>query len=85
MPELSRRLQVLLDESRYARLERLSERRGVSVASLVREAIDQAFPEDWPDRAAAGARLLAPEPMPVGDWSTIKDEIGEGLYGRRHR
>ncbi len=44
MAELTRRLQVLLDEPRWTRLERQARRRGTSVATLVREAIDLAFP-----------------------------------------
>lgn len=71
-----------MDEGRYARLEQMAERRGASVAALVREAIDQAFPQDWPDRERAGAHILEAEPMPVEDWEAVKGEILEGLYGR---
>jgi hypothetical protein len=50
-------------------------RRGASVATIVREAIDAAFPGDGPDRAEAGRRVLDAEPIPVSDWPLIKDEI----------
>lgn len=83
MAHLRRRVHILLDDERYARLERLAARRRASIAALVREAIDQAFPDDWPDRGEAGAHVLAAEPMPVGDWETVEREILEGLYGRR--
>lgn len=43
---MTRRLQILLDEGRYARLEERASRRGASVATLVREAIDIAYPQD---------------------------------------
>ena len=72
---LTRRLQVLLDESRYERLERLARRRGTSVATIVREAIDTAFPEEADDRAEAARQLLAAAPIAVGDWTSMKHEI----------
>lgn len=75
MSTLTRRLQILLDEDRYSRLERLARRRGASVATIVREAIDAAFPHDEPDRAEAARRVLDAEPIPVSDWPLIKDEI----------
>jgi 2-keto-4-pentenoate hydratase len=79
MPRLTRRLQVLLDQQRYARLERLARRRKTSVATLIREAIDIAFPDETISRSAAGRRLLDAEPIPVGDWPGLKAEI-EGMY-----
>ncbi len=79
MPALTRRLQVLLDEDRYARLERLARRRGASVATIVREAIDAAFPDDGPNRFEAARRILDAEPIRVADWSLLKNEI-EQMY-----
>lgn len=79
MAEMTRRLQILLDEVRYARLERVARRRKTSVATLVREAVDVAFPEESPSRAQAGARLLAAEPLEFGEWADVKREI-EGMY-----
>lgn len=66
---------MLLDEARYARLEQLAARRGASIATLVREAIDAAFPDDGPDHAEAVRRLLDATPIHVSDWSLMKDEI----------
>lgn len=77
MPTMTRRLQVLLDEARYVRLEQLAARRGASIATLVREAIDAAFPDDGPDRSEAVRRLLDAAPIQVSDWSLMKDEIDE--------
>jgi predicted DNA-binding protein len=76
MSKLNRRLQVLLDEERYDRLEREAARRGAPVASVVREAVDRLLAEET-DRRAAGDRLLAAPPMPVDDWSEIKKELLE--------
>lgn len=79
---LSRRLQVLIDDERFERLEREAARRRVAVAVLVRDAIDATFPATTPARAAAGARVLAAEPMPVPDPEVLRAELDE-LRGRR--
>ncbi|MDQ2707781.1 MAG: ribbon-helix-helix domain-containing protein [Actinomycetota bacterium] len=79
MAMLNHRLQVLLDDERLARLVKEAERRGSSVATLVREAIDTAFPADGLSRTEAGRLLLDAEPIEVGDWSELKDEI-EQMY-----
>lgn len=79
MAELTRRLQVLLDEDRYQRLERTARARRTSVATLVREAVDAAFPAQSIPRADAGRRLLNAEPIAVGDWTELEREI-ESMY-----
>lgn len=79
MSGLDRRLQVLIDDARMTRLEREAERRGSSVATLVREAIDGAFPDDTPTRREAGRLLLDAPPLPVADWAELKNEV-EGMY-----
>ena len=61
---MDRRLQILLDEERYQKVAREAERRGVSIASVVREAIDR-LPADLEARRAAVRRILSAEPMPV--------------------
>ena len=45
MSGLTRRTQLLLDEERYGRLERRAVATNRSVAALVRDAIDIAYPE----------------------------------------
>ncbi len=84
MATMTRRLQILLDEGRYARLEAQAIRRGASVATLVREAIDAAFPQDGLDRATAAGRILAAEPIAVTDWATMKGELDD-MYDPPHR
>ncbi len=65
----SRRLQILLDEERYERVAREAARRKVSVATVVREAIDGKFPSpaDIERRRSAIEGILSAEPMPVPD------------------
>ncbi len=61
---LARRVQVLLDDSRFLKVSREAERRGVSVAAVVRDAIDR-LPDESEQRRAAIAAVLAAAPMPV--------------------
>lgn len=82
MSMLSRRLQVLIDDDRWARLEREAARRRVAVAVLVRDAIDAAYPAGSPARRAAGDRVLAATPMEVLDLAGLRTELDE-LRGRR--
>jgi len=72
---LNRRLQVLIDDDRWERLQRRSAETGASVGELVRRAIDDGLPGSDEDAAAAGARFLAAAPMPVGDWEEMKREM----------
>lgn len=79
---LDRRLQVLLDERRYARLAAFADERNLSVGAAVREAIDRIVPATTDERAAALKRLLAAPPMAVPGPADLRDELDE-LRGRR--
>lgn len=81
MSMLNERLQVMIGREQRARLERHARARGASVATLVREAIDLAFPGDA-DRAGAAHAVLTAEPMPVPDPAELRAELDE-LRGRR--
>jgi len=61
---LDRRVQLLLDGPRYRRLAIEAKRRHVSVASIIREAIDR-LPATSDERRAAIAEILAAQTMPV--------------------
>ena len=74
MRNLDRRIQLLLDEPRYRKLSAEARRRKVSVASVIREAID-GLPAGDDRRRAAIAEILAAEPMPVPlDPHSLRDE-----------
>lgn len=80
---MSRRLQILLDEPRYQRVAALARSRKVSVATVIRDAIDRGLPAPAEERAAAGQRLLAAAPMAVPERvEDLLDELDE-LRGRR--
>jgi hypothetical protein len=73
---LTRRVHLLLDDERYERVATAARIRKVSVAEVVREAIDVALPPRWPDRVAAASAILAAEPMDVPDSvAELKAEI----------
>ncbi len=79
---LERRLQILLDQARFDRVSAEAARRGASVASVIREAIDRAYPVDADARAAAAASVLAAPDMPVPDARQLRAEL-DALRGRR--
>jgi predicted DNA-binding protein len=72
---LSRRLQILIDEERYERVQALARQRGTSVATVIREAIDRGLPSAQQRRSAAARRILAAEPMEIGDVLTELDDL----------
>jgi len=79
---LDHRLQILLDADRHARLVAVARERGVSVATVVREAIDRGLPAPDTRRRAAVRRLLAAAPMPVPEPGELSVELDD-LRARR--
>jgi hypothetical protein len=79
---LERRLQVLVDEERYQRLVAVARQRNVSVAAVVRHAIDDALSSRGPERSAAARQVLSAPRMPVPDTADLLSEL-EDLRGRR--
>ncbi len=76
-----RRLQVLVEDEQYRALDAVAAERGVSVATIVREALGrylQAGPEQTRE---AAERILSAAPMPVGDPGELRGEL-EQLRGR---
>lgn len=80
MSLLTRRTQLLLDEGRYAKLERRAAATGRSIAALIREAIDEKLGHD--DDAARRLRaahdlLAAPAPDydREPDWEQVKEPM----------
>jgi hypothetical protein len=77
-----RRFQILLDEERYERLEAAARARKVSVAAVIRDAIDRAFPQPSPKKARAAEQILTAPDMPVPKPEHLRRELEE-LRGRR--
>lgn len=82
MSMYSHRLQILLDDSRHARIGRAARERGVSVATIVREAIDRGLPDPGNRRRAAARDLLEAPDMAVPDPAELRDEL-DALRARR--
>jgi hypothetical protein len=79
---LEHRLQILLDDERHARITTAARERGVSVATVVREAIDRGVAASADRREAAGRRLLEASDMDVPDVVELKAELAD-LRARR--
>ncbi|MGA9874859.1 MAG: hypothetical protein WBQ21_03535 [Solirubrobacteraceae bacterium] len=79
---LEHRLQILIDDERHRLIVRRARERGVSVATVVREAIDRGVSGPSSRRLAAGRRLLAASDMPVPEPAELRAEL-DTLRGRR--
>jgi hypothetical protein len=78
---LEHRLQILLDDDRHRRLVAAARERGVSVATVVREAIDRGLPPSDARRRAAARRILDAPDMPLPDVDELLAEL-DALRGR---
>jgi hypothetical protein len=65
----TRRFQILLDEDQYQRIAREAKDRQVSIATVIRDAIDRRYPSavELERRRTALEGILSAEPMPVPD------------------
>jgi hypothetical protein len=82
---MSKRLQVLLDEGDYRRIQREARRRGITVAGLVREALRDAWDRDEeiggsPERKLGAVRAAVRQAFPAGDIERMLDEIDAGRH-----
>ena len=75
---LDRRLQILIDDARYRRLEAVARERQLSVAAVIRDAIDAALPVDLDKKRRALAAIMAAPPMSVPEHvEDLKAELDE--------
>jgi hypothetical protein len=79
---LEHRLQILLDDERHQRITAAAHERGVSVATVVREAIDRGLSGPASRRRGAARRLLDAPDMPVPEPDALRGEL-DALRGRR--
>jgi hypothetical protein len=82
MSMFDHRLQILLDDERHERITAAAQERGVSVATIVREAIDRGLPNAEHRRDSAARRLLDAPDMSVPDVADLRSEL-EALRTRR--
>lgn len=79
MATLTRRLQVLIEERRFAQLEHIARERSTTVAALVREALDQVYARQPMSAGDAAERFLAREAIDVGTWYDAKADIEDSM------
>ncbi len=79
---LEHRLQILIDDERHSRITAAARERGVSVATVVREAIDRGIGASAGRREAAARRLLDAPDMDVPDVDQLRSEL-DALRARR--
>lgn len=82
MSMYSHRLQILLDDTRHERITVAARQRGVSVATIVREAIDRGLPGAENRRQAAARGLLDAPDMAVPAPAELREEL-DALRARR--
>lgn len=80
MPNLERRVHLLLDEPRWRKVAGEARRRRVSVATVIRDAIDQ-LPAGTDVRRRAVADFLAAEPMLLPAEPAVLVEASGALPG----
>lgn len=79
---LERRLQILLDEERHRRLVGAARARGVSVATVVRDAIDRGLAPPDAQRRGAAVRILDAADMTLGSPDALRAEL-DAVRSRR--
>jgi hypothetical protein len=73
-----KRLQILLDDARYERVSALARSRGISVAAVIREAIDRGLGQAADIRATALETILnAPPDVVPNDPADLVSELHE--------
>jgi hypothetical protein len=79
---LNHRLQILLDEERFERITEAARQQRVSVAAIIRDAIDRSLAPVDRRRSKAGEHILEAAPMDVPAGDELLVEL-DGLRGRR--
>ena len=75
---LEHRLQILLDDVRHRRVTAVARERGVSVATVIREAIDRGVVDaSSARRQSAAQRVLSAPDMPVPELADLRRELDE--------
>lgn len=81
---MAKRMQVLVEEGEYRRMQRIARRRGQSLAEWVRQALRTAS-RDEPDRGGgkklAAIRAAAANAFPTADIDSMLSEIERGYAG----
>jgi len=83
---MSKRLQVLLDESELRKIRQIAKRKGMTVAEWVRQTLRSARSQEPANTSARKLKVLdtaLKHHFPSGDIETILAEIEQGYLGRK--
>ena len=80
------RTQIILTPGEHKVLRYLSKEKDISIASLIRKAVEKTYMEttDYHRRMKALKEFIDFNDG-VSDWSTMKKEITKGMLGKRER
>ena len=81
MAKLTKRAQILFSKDKYAQLEKLAHRRKKSVATLVREAVDEKYLAKEAQKQDEIINRLSSMNLPVGSPEEMEEEIVLGHLG----
>jgi len=81
MPTMTKKTTILFPPKVYRQLERVAQKKGASVAHLVRQAAIQCYL--LPDRKTRlqAVEAIAAMRLPVSEWPQMEREIAEGALG----
>ena len=74
---MTHRMQLLLEPEQYERLAAAAAGQRCSIASLIRDAIDQVVPAPVDDRLAALSRVFAAAPVDMGTPEEWRSELDD--------
>jgi hypothetical protein len=83
---MSKRLQVLLEESELRKIRQIARRKGMTVAEWVRQTLRSARSQEPANTSAKKLKALdtaLKHHFPTGDIENILDEIEQGYLGRK--
>lgn len=83
---MSKRLQVLLDESEFRKIRQIARRKGMTVAEWVRQTLRTARSQEPANTSARKLKVLEralKHHFPAGDIEDMLDEIEQGYQDRK--
>lgn len=78
MSTLSKRLEIRLDQERFAVLKKEASKQDKSIAELIREAIDKVLFRSTIDKRLEALKKMGKVDAPVSSWETMEKEIEKG-------
>ena len=78
MPTLTKRVQVRFSSAQFRRLRALAQTQGRSLGALVRQAVDEVYPQPVERGSLEAVRQMAALQLPVADWERMEQESAQG-------